>query len=427
MVNINYDTGRINTVRQIGAFQIKENLKGGTFSSAEALTASVKSTRGNEDNILASVISQNFQLFANLDGKPGLSVADMDVLMLSTDVIKKTGNNNYINASDKLHNGIITEIRNMIDFKPRDSVVNETDKLQVFDNDLFYIREGNQRLGKITSQGRAILLDVSTADSSNKVVDLPFIVNSHTSSISRRIRSFSVSKDGDGCRVDVYLDSLSNSLNGAMFSYWLDSSLQLRKDKEGKELIDYAIAYSSIGQRENEKINIGRSNIGGLVSLGKGKYLAIQESDNGINISTLKLRNNGSKSDLIIDTEQDVGKSLISDAKLNGEIVKLKDYEIQGANQDRDKLYISLVNKHNPNQHFLLVIDNKDNKLSTDKKSEITSGVELISIPDVFESTPLTMSVSAGKLVVFTDDPLSINNGKQVSIDVEKLKALSEE
>ncbi len=63
MVNSNYDTGTINRIRQMGVFQIKSQLQEGIINTSKDLMELASKTAAIEDDILAGIISQNFQLF----------------------------------------------------------------------------------------------------------------------------------------------------------------------------------------------------------------------------------------------------------------------------------------------------------------------------------------------------------------------------
>ncbi|GEM_PF-6990758 len=425
MVNVNYDTGRINSIRQMGAFQIKEALKGGSLSSGEALKTLSASTKGSEDNILASVISQNFQVFANLDGNPGLSAGDMDILMLSSDVVRQTGNKSFVSASDKLHSGIVSELEKSLDMQVAPSrLAIQADAIDVINTSqgkaIFYVREGNIRVQKdkfvVNQRGVELIVEIVGKDgiSSEKLVELPVPANS---AFSTTIRSASVNKTGNGYQLDVYLDSMdSRVINGAKVSYSLDSSYNLVRNEEGEPTIDIATLSTVV---------VDRDNLGGLASLGKGKYCAIQnKGKEGLFFYALKEQLKGTNIDMVMDDQRTSVRNIkLGNVRENFSTVDLSNYSVSSAEADDNKLYVLLVSEQNKNQHFLLVVDR--NQLQDSNKT-MTEGFDIVMLPsDVLGLSDVrTMSVNSGRIHFFNHAENMVKDedfGQVVSFDINKL------
>ena len=426
MANISYDTGTVNSIRQMGAHELKSALKGGVANSAKELITLAKSTPGKEDDVLAEVISQNFQVFANLDGKSGLSAQDLDILMLSTDVAKGTNNKEIIRATEQLHAGIVANVEKAYDVKVSPcKLVTNADAIAVMSTEQgtanFYISAANIRVlnGKFILNQRGVSLTIELVGKdgliSEKVVELPIPVNA---AISTKIRSCAVSKSEKGYKLDIFMDALENRvMNGAKVSYSLDSSFNLVRDEKSSPLIEISKLATS---------EVGPENISGLVALAKGNYVAVQsKAKEGLFLYVLKEQLNGSGSiDFFIkDRKTSVRNIKLGQIRESYPEIDLSNYVVRAAQGEGNKIYVLLVAEHNKNQHILLTVD-KD-KLE-DANKTMTDGFEFKLLPsDVLEFSDVsTMAVDKGRVYFFDHAANSIvgqDIGQSVSLDISKL------
>ncbi|MEI7941850.1 MAG: hypothetical protein WCH76_01615 [Candidatus Riflemargulisbacteria bacterium] len=429
MANISYDTGTVNSIRQMGAHELKSALKGGVANSAKELITLAKSTTGTEDNVLAEVISQNFQVFANLDGKPGLSIQDLDILMLSTDVAKGTNNKEIIHATEQLHSGIVAHLEKSYDVKVTPcKLVTSADAIAVFSTEQgtanFYISAGNIRVLKdkfiLNQRGVNLTIELVGKDGliSEKVVELPIPVNT---AISTRIRSCAISKSEKGFKLDIYLDALENRvMNGAKVSYSLDSSFNLVRDEQSSPLIEVSKLSTS---------EVGAENISGLVALGKGNYVAVQsKAKEGLFFYVLKekINDSGSIDFFIKDRKTSVRNIKLGQIRESYPEVDLSNYAVRAAQGEGNKIYVLLVAEHNKNQHILMTVD-KD-KLEDSNKT-MTDGFEFKLLPsDVLEFSDVSnMAVDKGRIFFFNYAANSVvgqDIGQNVSFDISKLPSV---
>jgi hypothetical protein len=425
MTNVNYDTGIVNMIRQLGVYQLKRSIGSGVVSSAQELKNLASKTVETEDDILSGIISQNFQVFASLDNKPGVSSSDLDFLMMSTDVIRNLNNSSVISASEQIHQGIVEVISNKASIQISPSrLVSEVDAIQVFNTELgravFYISEGNISVTKddfvVNQRGIRFFIELSKGSMviSEKSLELPIPTHAILSS---DIRSSSVSKEGNNYKVDIYLSSLDNRvLNGVKVSYFLDSSLNVVRDEVGKPGIEFA---------KLSPTEVGRNNLNGLASLGNGQYVGIQNRGKE-GIFFFLLQENLHLNETVLQLKDH--RSSIRNIKL-GNVrekypdVDLSNYSVRAADTFADKVYVLLVGKHNKNQHYVLTLDKNSLENSNITLSE---GFDVFNIPsDALGFSDIrNMSVSGGRVYFFVHPQNRVRDedfGEIVSFDLRKL------
>ena len=396
------DTGEINRIRQMGVVQLSKAMGEKVINSPQELLTLSKSTAGKEDDIVAGIIAQNFQVFAKLDGKSGLSQQDLFKMMASTDVAKGMGNE-VSNASNIIHEGIIVNVIKADEIKELECnwKTRGTSIAILRDEEgallRFYARATNEippeeraRLAStlqdpaaLHKNGILVFIECQVKGDDGKLqgatkdIFLPIPPND---GITNKIRSFAVHKE-DGCyKVDIYLDAVNNAeLNGAKVSYTIKPSAKaafLIPNAQGK-------TYTVCKVSPND---VGGANIDGLVALGGEKYVGVQNTMSGLYfINFVEEAKDGATKMLLKSGSLQTSSKYIkqgrtrdffgSDSLINYEVKAAQSTEGKGG-----KIYVLLVSQKNKNQHILLTVD-KDKITNTKLEQSIESGYEFRIIP----------------------------------------------